>query len=272
MRKNRKLLPILCTALCLTAGCQKSGHEQTELVLFAAASLTESLTELGSRYMEEHEDVTVVFNFDSSGTLKTQIQEGADCDIFISAGQKQIDQLDGSAPEEVNTERLDFVLDGSRRDILENKVALAVPKKNPAGIRSYQDMKEGLEAGRIMLAVGNEDVPVGQYAQKILEFFGLDEDVLAEDGCITYGSNVKEVATQIAEGIVDCGMIYQTDAFSAGLTVVDTASSEMCGRVIYPAAVLNGSGNVEAAQSFLAYLQSDEADEVFKKTGFTPVD
>ena len=245
--------------------------EPVELIVFAAASMTETLTELGDAYMADHPEVTIVFNFDSSGTLKTQIQEGADCDIFISAGQKQMNQLDITADSSVNTEGLDFVLEGSRFDILENKVALAVPDGNPAGINSYDDLKAGLEAGSIMLAMGNADVPVGQYTQKILAFFGLDEEQLAQAGSITYGSNVKEVTTQVSEATVDCGIIYATDAASAGLTVVDTATAEMCGQVIYPAAVLNVSKNPDAAQVFLDFLKSDAADAVFEAVGFTPV-
>ena len=245
--------------------------EPVELIVFAAASMTETLTELGDAYMAEHPEVTIVFNFDSSGTLKTQIQEGADCDIFISAGQKQMDQLDITADASVNTEGLDFVLEGSRFDILENKVALAVPDGNPAGINSYDDLKAGLEAGSIMLAMGNADVPVGQYTQKILVFFGLDEKQLAQAGSITYGSNVKEVTTQVSEAAVDCGIIYGTDAASAGLTVVDTATAEMCGQVIYPAAVLNVSQNPDAAQAFLDFLKGDAADAVFEAIGFTPL-
>ena len=244
--------------------------EPVELIVFAAASMTETLTELGDAYMAEHPEVTIVFNFDSSGTLKTQIQEGADCDIFISAGQKQMDQLDITADASVNTEGLDFVLEGSRFDILENKVALAVPDGNPAGINSYDDLKAGLEAGSIMLAMGNADVPVGQYTQKILVYFGLDEEQLAQAGSITYGSNVKEVTTQVSEAAVDCGIIYGTDAASAGLTVVDTATAEMCGQVIYPAAILKTSQNADAAQAFLAYLVSDAGDAVFEAVGFTP--
>ena len=245
--------------------------EPVELIVFAAASMTETLTELGNKYMEANENVTIVFNFDSSGILKTQIQEGADVDIFISAGQKQMNQLDITASAEVNTDGLDFVLADTRFNILENKVALAVPEGNPAGIKSYDDLIAGLKDGSVMLAMGNSDVPVGQYTQKILKYFELSEEELASAGAITYGSNVKEVTTQVSEATVDCGIIYQTDAFSAGLTVADTATAEMCGQVIYPAAVMNVSKNAEAAKAFLEYLTSAEADAVFENVGFTPV-
>ena len=298
MKKLTALLTVLSMVLCLFAGCgsaekapettaapapaetaapetkapeTESSAEPVELIVFAAASMTETLTTLGDQYMNDHPEVTIVFNFDSSGTLKTQIQEGADCDIFISAGQKQMNQLDITAKPEVNTEGLDFVLEGTRFNILENKVALAVPDGNPAGIESYDDLAEGLKSGEIMLAMGNSDVPVGQYTQKILAYYELNEEDLAAAGSVTYGSNVKEVTTQVSEATVDCGIIYQTDAFSAGLTVVDTATAEMCGQVIYPAAILNVSRNPDAAQSFLDYLTSDAADEVFASVGFTPI-
>lgn len=300
MKKITALLLVLCMMLCILAGCGSNEAETTEaseteapestaapteteateteaveesveLIVFAAASMTETLTELGDLYMTENPNVSIVFNFDSSGTLKTQIQEGADCDIFISAGQKQMNQLDITASAEVNTEGLDFVLEGTRFDILENKVALAVPEGNPAGIESYDDLIAGLTDGAVMLAMGNSDVPVGQYTQKILAYYELSEEDLAAAGSITYGSNVKEVTTQVAEASVDCGIIYQTDAFSAGLTVVDTATAEMCGQVIYPAAVLNVSQNQEAAQAFLEYLKGDAADAIFEGVGFTPI-
>ena len=245
--------------------------EQVDLIVFAAASMTETLTELSNAYMKEHPNVNVVLNFDSSGTLKTQIQEGADCDVFISAGQLQMDQLDADADASVNTEGLDYVLEGSRFDILENKVALVVPDNNTKNIQSFEDMKTGLENGSILLAMGNSDVPVGQYTQKILTYLGLDETSLANAGNITYGSNVKEVTTQVSEAAVDCGIVYQTDAYSAGLTVVDTATSEMCGQVIYPAAVLNVSKHPDIAKDYLNFLTSDEADAVFEEVGFTAI-
>lgn len=272
MKKRNLLMLILAGFISLSlSACGEKSAEKTELTVFAAASMTETLTELGSKYMEANENVTIVFNFDSSGTLKTQIQEGADADIFISAGQKQMNQLDITASAEVNADGSDFVLEGTRFDILENKVALAVPKGNPAGINSYDALIAGLKNGSAMLAMGNSDVPVGQYTQKILKYFELSEENLASAGVITYCSNVKEVTTQVSEAAVDCGIIYQTDAFSAGLTVVDTADAGMCGQVIYPAAVMKSSKNADAAKAFLKYLTTAEADAVFENVGFTPM-
>lgn len=243
--------------------------EPCTLTVFAAASMTDTLTELGAAFEEAHPGVTVEFNFDSSGTLKTQIEEGAVCDVFISAAQKQMDQLDINASEEVNTDGLDFVLEGTRFDILENKVVLVVPEGNPANINSIDDMLAGIQDGTVMLGMGNSDVPCGQYTQKIFEHFGVvEEDVQAN---ITYGTNVREITTQVSEGSVDCGVVYATDACSVGLTVVDTAAAEMCGQVIYPAAVINTSANVAAAQAFLQFITTEEASAVFEAVGFTPL-
>lgn len=259
MKKITALLLALTLAFALTA-CG-GNNKEVELTVFAAASMQETLTEIGENYRKDHPNITLTFNFDSSGTLKTQIEEGAVCDAFISAGQKQMDQL-----AEGN-----FLLEGSRFDLLENKVALAVPEGNPAGINSYDDLKSALETGTVLLAMGNSDVPVGQYTQKIFACWGLDEAALAASGCLTYGSNVKEVTTQVDQGAVDCGIIYGTDAFSAGLTVVDTATEEMCGQVIYPAAVLAGSGHSDEAQAFLDYVRSPAGAAVLESVGFTPL-
>ena len=246
--------------------------EPVELIVFAAASMTETLNQIAEQYKAVAPNVTLVYNFDSSGTLKTQIQEGADCDLFISAAPKQMNALDAAKDADGgNTEGPDFVDSETRINLLENKVALAVPEGNPAGINSYDDLIAGLRDGSVMLAMGNSDVPVGQYTQKILKYFELDEEDLAAKGVITYGSNVKEVTTQVKEATVDCGIIYGTDAFSAALEVVDTATAEMCGQVIYPAAVLKGSQHPAEAKAFLDYLTGDAADAVFTAVGFTPM-
>ena len=253
------------------AASSGAAAEPVELIVFAAASLTETLTAIGETYSAENPGVTFRFNFDSSGTLKTQIQEGADCDVFISAGQKQMNQLDSTASADVNTEGLDFVDSDSRVDLLENKVVLCVPEGSDKGIDSFDALAEHLKAEDILFCMGNSDVPVGQYTQKILAYYDLDEAALAAAGVITYGSNVKEVTTQVIEGSVDAGVVYCTDAYSAGLTPVDEATKEMCGQVIYPAAVMKAVPNADAAKAFLAYLQTEEAMTVFEGVGFSAV-
>ncbi|MCR5768269.1 MAG: molybdate ABC transporter substrate-binding protein [Lachnospiraceae bacterium] len=271
MKKLIAVLLVICLVVT-TAGCSKKEEEKTELIVFAAASMTETLNSIAGLYKKTAPNVTLTFNFDSSGTLKTQIAEGAECDIFISAAPKQMNQLDSAKDAEGgNTEGLDFVMQGTRFNLLENKVALAVPDGNPAGITSYDDLASRLASGTVLLAMGNSDVPVGQYTQKIFKYFNLDEEILAAAGVLTYGSNVKEVTTQVKEGTVDCGIIYATDAFSAGLTTVATATPDMCGQVIYPAAVMKNTKNEKAAKAFLEYLKGSEASEIFKSVGFTPL-
>ncbi len=240
------------------------------LTVFAAASLTESLTEAGELFKAANDGVGISFNFDSSGTLKTQIQEGADCDVFISAGQKQMNQLDAGAASG-NSDGLDLINHDTRFDILENKVALCVPEGNPKAIQGFDDMVQKLRAHDILLGMGNSDVPVGQYTQKILAYYNLDETELAGAGCITYGTNVKEVTSQVFEAAVDCGVIYKTDATSANLTMVDEATEEMCGRVVYPAAAIKNAPQPELAASFLDFLKTKDAGDCFEKVGFAPL-
>ena len=268
---KRILTAILVPALIMGLYTVCAEAPKTEIVVFAAASMTETLTEIEKLYEEAHPDIDLIFNFDSSGTLKTQIQEGAVCDLFISAAQKQMNQLDITKDENKNPDRLDFVLEGSRVDLLENKVALVTPADNPKGIETFDALAALLKDGEILMAMGNSDVPVGQYTQKILAFYELNEEELARAGKITYGSNVKEVTTQVVEGSVDCGVVYGTDAFSAGLDVIDTATAEMCGQVIYPAAVMKNSAVPEAAQAFLDYLRGEEATKIFEGVGFTGI-
>ena len=276
MKKALSLLLALAMALALTAcgGTSTSATDEAaqdtdagsddtaeavELIVFAAASLTETLDEIIEDYKTVAPHVTITPSYESSGTLLDQIQSGADCDLFLSAGASQMDTLEEEGG----------VLEGSRLDLLENKVALAVPEGNPKGIESFDQLAELLKIGDVFLAIGNSDVPVGQYTQKIFAYYGIDEAAIAD--CLTYGSNVKEVTTQVSEGAVDCGIIYATDAFSAGLATVDGATAEMCGQVIYPAAVVASSLHPDEAQAFLDYLSSADASAVFESVGFTPL-
>ena len=291
MKKYLSLLLALCLTLSLAACGSKTdsnadaaGNTQTgdnateqpadepiELIVFAAASMTETMNTLKETYQQAHPNITITYNFDSSGTLLKQLKEGADCDLFVSAALKQMDAVDGSLKDdtEKNPDGLDLIVTDSRVDLLENKVVLCVPEGSDKGIDSFDALAEHLKAEDILFCMGNSDVPVGQYTQKILAYYDLDEEALAAAGVITYGSNVKEVTTQISEGSVDAGVVYCTDAYSAGLTPVDEATAEMCGQVIYPAAVLKAAPNAEAAKEFLAYLQTDRAATVFEGVGFT---
>ncbi len=283
--KNNRFARFAATALSLAmlAGCGASqssdsaavdtgSADSAELTVFAAASMTETLNRIAEDYKAVDPNVTLTFNFASSGDLLTQIKEGADCDVFISAAPKQMNALDGSLKDDTdkNPDGLDELLDGTRIDLLENKVTLAVPEGNPKGVQSFDDLADKLKNGDVLLAIGNSDVPVGQYTQKIFfSCYKLDEKALADAGVLTYGSNVKEVTTQVSEGAVDCGIIYATDAFSAGLDTVDEATADMCGQVIYPAAVLKNSTHADEAKAFLDYLTTDEAGKVFESVGFT---
>ena len=172
-----------------SAAASEAAGESVELIVFAAASLTETLNAIAQNYSVENPGVTFRFNFDSSGTLKTQIQEGADCDLFLSAGQKQMTQLDITASADVNTDGLDFVDPSTRVDLLENKVVLCVPECSDKGINSFDALAEHLKAQDILFCMGNSDVPVGQYTQKILAYYDLDEEALAAAGVQRQGSH-----------------------------------------------------------------------------------
>lgn len=250
-----------------TKNVEKTDMKATDkLIIFAAASMTETLDKVIEAYKKVNPNVEIIATYDSSGTLKTQIREGAACDIFISAAQKQMNQIDASKDEKSgNKDGLDFVLQGSRVNLLENKVVLAVPDDNKAQINSFADL--GSDKVKL-LCIGNEDVPVGAYSLELLKSLNI-LDKLQEGKKLTYGSNVKEVTTQVKEGTVDAGIIYATDAAAAGLKVVDKADEKLCSQVIYPAAIMKNTQNEKAAQEFMKFLQSKEAMDIFATVGFT---
>lgn len=271
MKRKPLVCACLMSALLLPMwGCHSAPttSEQTEVVVFAATSLESALTQIAQTYEAQREDVKLTFTFDSSGTLKTQIEEGAVCDLFLSAAQKQMNQLDSQDTTGTNTDGLDFVYSDTRIDLLENQVVLAVPPENPGKINSFSD----LASGDYLLCIGNDDVPVGAYSLEILDYLGYSLDQLEDQGKVTYASNVSEVARQVQEGVVDAGMVYATDASTYGLNVVDAATPEMCQQVIYPAAVMKSgeADSYDAAEDFLTYLYTNEkAISVWKNVGFT---
>jgi molybdate transport system substrate-binding protein len=264
--KKRILLTIAALLMLGSMGfAQRKSTAKTEVVVFAAASMTEAMNEIAALYAKTDKNVTIVYNFDSSGTLKTQIQAGAPCDIFISAGQLQMNQLDSAADKAVNKDNLDFVLQGSRFNIVSNQVVLIVPKGSKKGINNFNDVFTDKVK---LVAIGNFDVPVGQYTRDIYTSLGKWED-LQKSGKVTYGSNVKEVLSHVASGAVDCGIVYGTDAATQkNVTVVASAPAGSHPPVIYPAAIVKGTANQAAAENFVKFLKGPQARKVFERIGF----
>lgn len=244
---------------------QEDGDVQKEIIVFAAASMTDTMNEIAEMYKAVDPSVNVVYNFDSSGTLKTQIQEGADCDIFISAAQKQMNQLDASQGEEGNPEKLDFVDTDTRFNLVSNSVVLITPVGNPAKVTSFDDVATDKVS---LIALGNSDVPVGQYSEEIFTYMGVWDQLNSEQK-ITFGTNVREVLAQVEEGGVDCGIVYSTDAATTDKVEIAAAAPEGSHKAItYPAAVLKTSKNPDAAKAFIDYLKTDGCKAVFEAAGF----
>ena len=234
--------------------------EKKKLTVFCAASMTETMEQIKKVYEEKHKDIELVYTFDSSGTLKKQIEQGADADIFISAAQKQMNALDKSKTPEATV----VIDEATRFNLLENKVVLAVSKGNSLDLKDFTDLTKA-EISKI--ALGNSDVPVGQYSEELLKNLKIWDEIQKK---VTFGSNVKEVTTWIKEGVANCGIIYATDAYSAGLEVVATAKEGMIKTpVLYPAAIMKNSKNAKEAKEFLEFLKGDECKAIFEKVGFT---
>jgi len=228
--------------------------ESTELVISAAASLTDVLKELSATYATKEPNVKLTFTFGASGALQTQIEEGAPSDIFMSAAQKQMDGLDKKA----------LLLDGTRKNLLVNKVVLITPKGNTKSIKSFADVNTG-KVGKIALGEPKA-VPAGQYAEEIFTYLKCLKEVKAK---AVYGSDVRQVLTWVESGDVDCGIVYATDAAtSSKIDVVAEAPTGSHQPVVYPVAVLKSSKNAVAAKAFLDFLSTDEAKKSFEKFGF----
>ena len=259
------LLPLLLILSFLPI--PKPANAETELIVFAAASMTESMNMIADVYKRSAPDVKILFNFDSSGTLKTQIEQGADCDIFISAGQKQMDQIDISADPSVNTKKLDLIMPATRFNIVSNKVVLIIPKNgDPDSIRGFQDI---ITEKVSLISIGNSDVPAGQYAGEVLKNLGI-WDKLTATNKISYASNVKEVLSQVSTGAVDCGIVYSTDAAtSEAVKVIAEAPKGSHRPIIYPAALIKGTMNEKTASEFVKFLKGPESAGIFKNVGFS---
>lgn len=229
-----------------------------EIYVFIAASLSNAMEEIQENFNEIYPDVEILYNADSSGTLQTQIEEGARCDIFFSAAQKQMDALveEGLAKED------------SVADLLENKVVLIKPAGGETAVTGFENITDAVN-----LALAGESVPVGQYAREIFANLGIMEEV--EQMEINEGKNVTEVLAAVSEGSNEVGVVYATDAASVADQVeiiAEAPAGSLETPVLYPVGLVEDSEAAEedmaAAEVFLEYLQSEDAIEVFEAYGF----
>ncbi len=224
--------------------------------IFAAISLAKVLNEIATLYKAVAPDITLSFEFASSGKLKTRIENGTDADLFLSAGQKQMDALAGK-----------FINDATRKNLLINKVVLIVPQNSTKSISSFEDV---LTDKVSLVALGNASAPIGQYSEEIFTFLK-GWDIVSKKAFLA--SNSKKVLAQVESlTVVDCGVVYATDVAAAKNVKVAAFAPEGSHKpVVYPAAVLTGSKNPTEAQAFLDFLSSPKAVAVFEKIGFQVV-
>ncbi|MEG0228648.1 MAG: molybdate ABC transporter substrate-binding protein [Lachnospiraceae bacterium] len=238
----------------------KDKAEECELYVFIAASLKNSMEEIQAAYEKEHPNVTIIYNSDSSGTLQTQIEEGAQCDLFFSAATKQMDALNDGG----------FVIPDSSVNLLENKIVLIKAKGADTTVTGFENIPNAAN-----LALAGADVPVGQYARKLFETMGTTDAVMSME--INEGANVTAVLTAVAEKSNEVGIVYATDAATMpdSVEVIAEATTEQVAPAIYPAGLIKDaeatSATTSAAKDFLKYLKSEKAMEVFEKAGFIAV-
>ena len=240
-----------------TSGAAQNADIQGTITLAAAASLEKSFTEqLIAMFEEQYPEVSIEGTYDSSGKLQSQIEAGADVDIFFSAALKQMEALQEEG----------YIAEDASVDLLENKIVLIVPAGNESGYTSFEDI-----VNADMIAIGDpESVPVGQYSKEAFENLGMWDDVEAKT---SFGTNVTEVLSWVAAGSADAGIVYLTDATTSDqfdqVKVIGYAPEGSVSKVIYPVGVVSASTKKDAAQKFVDYLETDDALSFFAEYGFT---
>lgn len=266
MKKLNSLLAITLSIILtfLITGCGKTQPSQdtkqektaVTLTVSAAASLKDSMEEIKKLYVSEKPNVSITYNFGASGSLQQQIEQGAPADIFISAANKQMKTLQDKS----------LIINDTKKDLLENKVVLVTNKDN-SNIKDFND----LATDKVKkVALGEpKSVPAGQYAQEVLTKLNILEKVQPK---AVFAKDVKEVLTWVETSNVDAGIVYETDAkLSQKVNIVAIASDNSHSPIIYPAAVIKASKNVDESKDFINFLSSDKASQVFKKYGFNVI-
>ena len=261
----RKKLIAAMMAGVLSAGMLSTGvfaadtDLKGEVNTFIAASLSNAMEEIQKNFNETYPDVEILYNADSSGTLQTQIEEGARCDIFFSAADKQMDALVDE----------DLAKKDTVEDILENKVVLIKPKDGETKVTGFENITDAAN-----IALAGDSVPVGQYAREIFDNLGITDEVNKME--INEGKNVSEVLAAVSEGSNEIGIVYATDAASVvdKVDVIAEAPADALKTpVLYPVGLIEdkeaSEDDTAATEAFLEYIKSDDAMKVFEKYGFT---
>ncbi len=232
---------------------QKNNNQKIELTISAAASLQNALTEIQENYLQVKPNVKLTMNFGGSGTLEQQIEQGAPADLFISAGTSQMDAL----------EQKNLLVNDTRIDLLGNDLVLIVGKDNTS-VASVQDILNS-EVSNVSIGTP-ESVPAGKYAKESLTNLDLWEAIQPK---LILAKDVTQVLSYVEIGDVDAGFVYQSDANSSNKVKIVAVLPESSHQpIVYPAAVIADSKNIQDAKDFLAYLQDTQAQQIFEKYGF----
>lgn len=254
---------ILLLGVSLIAGCGETktkkitpqAAQQVELNISAAVSMKDALAEIQKNYQAKNPNIKLVFNFGASGSLQKQIEQGAPADIFISAAPKQMNELQEKKLINADT----------RRNLVENKLVIVVPKDSKLNLTKYEDLTEDAVS---KIALGETAVvPAGQYAKEVLQKMALWDKVQDK---IVFAKDVRTVLTYAETGNVEAGIVYKTDAVSSDkIKVVATAPEGTHQPIVYPVAVVTATKQIKAAQDFINYLFNSESKAILKKNGFT---
>lgn len=261
--KSKKLLislaVLLVTTSLLITGCKNNDvtkeNEEKELLISAAASLTDVMGELKESYIKLNPNTKLTFSFAGSGSLQAQIEEGAPVDVFISAAEKQMNAL----------EEKDLILKDTRKTLLVNKVVLITPSDNKLNLSNFEDItNEDIDK----IAIGDPtNVPVGQYSEEIFNNLDMMDTIKPK---LIFGNDVRTVLTWVEADEVDCGLVYATDAYTTDkVSIIDKAPEGSHKAVTYPVAVVGDSKEVEESKKFIEFLSSDEAKDIFENYGFS---
>ena len=258
MIKRLKFLSTLCCLSLLLTGCSSSTKKEDktiELNISAAASLKEAMADLEAAYTSKNPEVSFVINYGSSGSLQQQIEQGAPCDLFISAGEKQMTALEEEG----------LLLDGTNKDLVKNSLVLVT--SNDSEISSIDSLNSDAVS---KIALGEpSSVPAGKYADETLTSLAIKDSL---NNKLVFAKDVKEVLAWTASGNADAGFVYLSDALSSdGVKIVETISEEYHSPITYPVAIIKDSDDIDAAKAFEDFLFTDEAQEIFEKYGYKSV-